>query len=80
MALTRPHLPLLVILIALWAAPATAWHEPARPVTDYSSATLKGGEWRIYLSTLVEYGIVDGLEVGTMPLLDIARVPNLSAK
>lgn len=78
MALIRRLVPAL--LAASWAAPAAAWHEPSRPVTDYSAATLKGGEWRIYLTTLVEYGIVDGLEIGTMPLVDLARVPNLTAK
>ena len=84
MALTRP-LPRWIMALALGLcaaglSPAAAWHEPERPVTDYSAATLQGGEWRIYLGTLVEYGITDNLEIGTMPLLDIARVPNLVAK
>ncbi len=85
MALTRPlrsrlgALALAACLVGL-AAPASAWHEPSRPVTDYSAATLNGGEWRIYVTGLLEYGITDNFEIGTMPLLDIARVPNLVAK
>lgn len=59
---------------------AAAWHEPKRAVTDYSASTLNAGEWRLYLGTLLEYGITDTLEIGTMPLIDLLRVPNLLAK
>lgn len=70
----------LLLAACLISAPAAAWHEPNRPVTEYSAATLNGGEWRLYLGTLLEYGVVDNLEIGTMPLLLVARVPNVFAK
>lgn len=85
MALTplpRRRLRPIVLAVAalLGTTPAAAWHEPSRPVTDYSAATLKGGEWRIYLGTLLEYGIFDNFEIGTMPIVDLFRVPNVLAK
>lgn len=69
----------LALTLAL-ASPAAAWHEPQRAVTEYSASTLNESEWRVYLTLLIEYGITDDWEIGTMPILDLARVPNLVTK
>jgi len=69
----------LVLAVAL-AGPARAWHEPSRPVTEYSAATLHSGEWRVYPTTLLEVGLTDNLQIGALPLMYLGRLPNAFAK
>jgi hypothetical protein len=89
MALTRALAPVICLSLSLTLtltftltlpAPARAWHDREKPVTDYSAETLRQGEWRLYLGTLVEYGITDDWEIGTVPTLDAMTILNLSSK
>lgn len=76
------HLAALIIGLAC-AAPldmAHAWHEDDGPVTEYSARTLREGEWRVYPTTAVEYGITDDLHVGTMAGAFLILTPNVTAK
>lgn len=66
--------------LAALASPARAWHERDTRPTGYSAEALRGGEWRVYLTSLVEYGVIDGLEVGTVPGLFLLRTYNAQAK
>lgn len=78
MALTR-FAATLALALAL-TTPADAWHDRDAPPTGYSAEALRSGEWRIYPSTLIEYGVLDGLELGTVPALYFVSLYNAQAK
>lgn len=74
-----PRAAFVALALAL-APPAAAWHDRDAPPTGYSAEALRSGEWRIYPTTLIEYGVLDGFEVGTVPALYIVSLYNAQAK
>ncbi|MCB9554219.1 MAG: hypothetical protein H6705_20510 [Myxococcales bacterium] len=71
---------LVASALLLTPGPAAAWHDRDAPVTDYSAETLRNDEWRIYLGTLVEYGLTDDWEIGTTTGLDLVTFFNVTSK
>jgi len=69
-----------LIALAALATPALAYHDRDAAPTGYSAETLRSGEWRVYLTSLIEYGVIDDFELGTVPLLFAARIYNAQAK
>ena len=72
---------LALLLLLAMSAPTSAWafNTKASPITDGSAYQLNQNEWRLGLFQL-DYGVTDWLEVGTIHLLWLARVSNLSTK
>lgn len=74
----------LFSVAVLSAFPVRAeFREDEKPVwgmLNETAYTLKGGEWNLDLWGPITYGIVDGLQVGSIFWVWFAQIPNVNAK
>jgi len=75
-----------IVALSLAIGTSSAWAEfrpdekPVWGMLNDTAYTLNGGEWNIDLWGPVTYGIVDGLQVGSMFWVWFAQIPNVNAK
>ncbi|MEE2785904.1 MAG: hypothetical protein VX589_01095 [Myxococcota bacterium] len=72
---------IVILLVLMLASPPIAWsyNTAESPLTDGSAYQLNGQEWRLGFFQL-DYGITNWLEVGTIHVLWLLRVSNLTTK